>query len=424
MRRGWLWLLLLVAASVSLGLWLAVPHLVACHHWRAAQAAMDRYHSAEALDHLHACLEAWPGSARAHLLACRSARRLGNLAEAKEHLYDCQRLEDKASPECELEVALLGAASGDLETVESYLETWLRDHPAEAPLAWEALAEGYLRVYRVPDALRCLDLWLRRQPDNPQALFLRAKVARQLGSPRRALPDYRRVVEIDSERAEARRLLALCLLELGQLNEAAAELEILRRHQPDDPELLAGLARCQGKLGRFGPARQTLARALSRDPKYGPALRTRGLLALWEKQPADAEVWLRRTLEALPHDYEAHFVLSQALQQQGKTAAAEAQARIAENLKRRLERLDEIKRSFMAQHPRDPEAHYELGTLLLSLGHTEVGRDWLLSALRLDPDYRPAHAALAEYFAAANDIEQAEAHRARALGDTPKSPRP
>jgi predicted Zn-dependent protease len=412
MRRRWLWLL--VPVFLGLALWLAIPQLQAWHHWAAAQTAMDRYHSAEALDHLNHFLKIRPDSVPAHLMACRASRRLGNFAEAQEHLEACQDLEDPLSAECDLEGQLLSAAAGHLESVESFLETWMGRHPTEAPLAWEALAEGYLCVYRIPDALRCLALWLERQPDNPQALFLRAKVAWQLGSHKRALPDYKRVVELDPDRADARRRLALCLLETGQFTEALTHLEVLRRRQPDDPELLASLARCQGKLGHFKAAHQTLENLMDRLPDYGLALRTRGQLALWEHQPAEAVTWLRRAVKALPHDYEAQFALTQALQQQGLAAEALAQTQITETLKKRLERMDEIKRKVMPERPHDPAVHCELGQLLLDLGHADVGRDWLLSALQLDPDYRPAHAALAEYYSSRGNAVRAAEHRQKA----------
>jgi tetratricopeptide (TPR) repeat protein len=417
MRSFWRWLppLLLLGAAA----WLAVPHLAAWYHWRAAQAAMDRYHSAEALDHLHACLNTWPESLPARLLACRAARRLESFTEAQEHLQECQRLEDPPSPAFELVMALLAAARGDLDSAEPYLEAWLMTHPAEAPLAWEALAAGYLRVYRIPHALRCLDMWLRRVPDDPQAFFLRANVAKQLGSGRRALPDYRRVVDLDPDRVDARRLLALCLLEVGQFDEAAAHLDRVLRDKPDDPELLTSMARCQGKLGRLAAAQQTLDRVLVRHPSYGLALRTYGELALWRKRPAEAEKWLRRAVGALPHDYETHFALTQALQRAGQTAEAHAQAKITENLKSRLERLDEIKRKQMPERPSDPAVHSELGRLLLSLGYQDVGRDWLQSAIRLDPGQRAAHEALADYYAAKGNEERAAYHRQEAR--TPKA---
>src|SRR5947209_2756321 len=49
-----------------------------------------------------------------------------------------------------------------------------QDDP-DAPLILEALARGYLRQYRLGEARFCLDVWLGKQPDNPQALCLKGQ---------------------------------------------------------------------------------------------------------------------------------------------------------------------------------------------------------------------------------------------------------
>jgi Tfp pilus assembly protein PilF len=133
-----------------------------------------------------------------------------------------------------------------------------------------------------------------------------------------------------------------------------------------------------------------------------------------EDKPAEAEDWLRRAVRALPNDYEAHYALFLALSQQGKNAAASAQSKKTEEVKKRQERLGEIKSHDMNMRPRDPAMHCELGTLLISVGYPEVGRRWLESALRLDPHHGPAHAALADYYAARGEAGKAAEHRRQA----------
>ena len=50
-----------------------------------------------------------------------------------------------------------------------------RQAPGAAP-AREALAEGYMRMYRVLDALHLLQDWLDARPDEVEALSLRGDV--------------------------------------------------------------------------------------------------------------------------------------------------------------------------------------------------------------------------------------------------------
>jgi predicted Zn-dependent protease len=397
----------------------------AWYHYRAASAALERYRHDEARSHLDKCLEVWPTSVPIHLLAARAARRAQAYPEAEKLLNDCRRLALKAPDEVTLEWSLLRASMGNLAEVEEFLVSQADKNPAQAPLIWEALAEGYLRMYRILDALSCLDNWLAREPNNPQAWFLRGNVHTQVNAVQKYVDDYRHVVELDPTRADARRLLAIGLVELGRYDEALAHLEYVRQRQPDDPEVLVRLARCQSGLGQGKQARELLDNRLKAHPDDGLALRTLGEINLQESRPAEAEAALRRAVRVLPNDYRAQWSLYQALQrQEGKTAAADAQLARADQIKERTERLAEIRTRKMSQDPHNPALHCELGTLLLGLGQKELGERWLLSALNEKPDYAPAHQALAAYYEEQGDAEKAAYHRQEASAATTKTPTP
>jgi predicted Zn-dependent protease len=389
-------------------------YLWAWYHFRAAERALERYHGEEALTHLRSYLTVRPGSVAGLLLAGRAARRAGDLDAAEGYLRRCRRLHPGESEEIDLEWALLRVALGDLEDNEPYLLARAARRPQEAPLVWEALAEGYTRLYRVSDALRCLERWLAEQPDNPQALFLRGSLWWHIQVAHRAVPDYRRVLDLDPQRHEARRLLARCLVHGGGYDEALPLLEQALAYRPGDPEVLVDLARCEHMLGRPARARELLDGVLEEYPDDALALRTRGQLALQSGRLAEAETWLRRGARVSPTDYQVRYWLAQALRGQGKDREAAALARKADVLKDRRARLGEILTRLMAQTPNDPALHAELGTLLIELGHARVGESWLLSALHLDPQYGPAHAALADCYQARGDARRAAFHRRQA----------
>jgi tetratricopeptide (TPR) repeat protein len=381
---------LLVAVAV------AVPHARAWYHWRAGRAALERDQVAEARTHLDAYLRARPDSIEGHLLAGRAARRAGDLEAAEGHIRYCQRLLHGTSPETTLEWSLLRACGGDLDQVEVFLQEQARIGAAPAAQVMEALAEGYLRVYRVRDALACLDAWLAHEPDSVRALSLRGDAWRQVQAWSRAVPDYRRALELDPARDDTRWSLALTLEELGRHDEALGELEILRPKRPGDVELSVHLARCFKGLRRTAEARQLLDAAIADHPDHGLALRSRGEMEMADGNQAAAEQWLRRAARAAPNDYRARFALAQCLQSQpGREADARQEQRRAEELKERLERLAAISHRRMSATPHDPNLHAELGKLLLELGEADAGRRWLLSALRLDPGCKAAQAALA-----------------------------
>jgi tetratricopeptide (TPR) repeat protein len=126
----------------------------------------------------------------------------------------------------------------------------------------------------------------------------------------------------------------------------------------------------------------------------------------------------------LPHDYQVQFGLYQVLEDLGKTEEAKEQLARAQDVKDRRERLAEISQRKMSQRPYDPALHCELGTLLISLGYRELGAGWLHGALQKDPNYQPAHAALADYYEQEGDAEQAAYHRQQAQTLPPPRPPP
>jgi tetratricopeptide (TPR) repeat protein len=410
-RRLLLILLLLTGCAVAF----SARHLWAWYHWRAAQAEEARFHNAQARAHLDACLAVWPGSAPVHLLAARTARRAGAFEEAAQHLKKCEDLDPARADDVALEWALLHAVGGDLsETVEKVLLVRTEKEPAQAPLILEALAEGYTQQYRIRAASACVERWLTLQPDNVQALFLRGNISRKTTGLEKAVPDYRRVVELDAERDDARWWLALGLLQSGHYAEALEHLEHLRGRGQDDPELPVRLALCRKGLDQLDAARQDLDTVLAGHPGYPPALRAQGEVELAAGRPERAEPALRQAVAALPHDYQAQFFLWQSLRQQGRQEEARVQKKTVDELKDRTERLGELRLRGMAERPRDPALHYEMGTLLLNLGQAEDGEAALLRALSLAPDYAPAHAALAEFYRQRGDATRAAWHRQRA----------
>lgn len=416
-RRPWIRLSrgrVLLVLSLLGAAGLAAPQAWAWYHVRAARAALDRYHPEEARASLSAALTVWPERTPVRLLASRAARQAGDLEAADADLRAGQRLAGGASEDVAFEWALLQAAAGNVGEVDEYLQRWVRRDPPRAPLVWEALVTGYVRIYRTLDAMACANHWLERDPDNVRALELRGQTYVAGKGVQRGAEDFRRALELDPARDDTRWRLVLCLLDLGGYEEALAHLERVARRRPGDPEVVARIARCKNMLGRGTEARQELDALLERHPGHGLALRTRGHFALADQDPAAAERWLRRAADARPADYQTQWLLFQALRQQNKTAEAEAQLAVAERAKDDAERLGELQSRRIAEHPLDPALHYEMAVLLTRTGHPDVAERWLVSALALDPDHKPSHAALADYYTRTGDTAKAAGHRRQA----------
>jgi tetratricopeptide (TPR) repeat protein len=411
-----------------LGLAIASPFLWAGYHWFAGQHALNRYHHSQARYHLNECLKVWPWSrsVQAHLLAARAARRDGDFSEALERLQEAQTTLGDHSPDTLLEWALLHAAGGDLNKVEKHLrEMASKEDPKTLPLILEALTVGYTRWSRITEALHCVDLWLARDPDNVEALYLRSSIYRQSGTWTKVFPDLRRVVELEPERPWARWWLAVALLNSGRYEEALGHLELLRQQMPkelDKREVLVRLAICRHRMGRSREARELLDEVLTERPDNGLALLTRGQIDQMNGQLPQAEQWLRRAAEVLPYDYKAHWALTECLRRQGKTEEAQAAEAYANRLKDRWERFTEIASHQLGQQPNNPALYCELGKLLLELGNPEGGKNWFHSALALDPNYAPALHALADYYEKQGDSARAEEFRRQAQESTSQPP--
>ncbi len=382
-------LLLFAAAAAASGSW-----LWAWHQLRQGRFELEHSHRQKARHHLNACLRFWPRHVTAHVLAARAARQLDDYEGAEEHLRQARQQQRRPSEELLLELALHRAAVGDLKDTESYLLPRTREDSPEARLACEALAQGYQRIYRIPQALFLLDLWLKQCPNDVRPLLLRGRLHMKVSSWQPAIADYQRVLELEPECEEAQRGLALCWTESARWDKAVPYWEELYRQHSTDVEIRVNLARCWGHRGQEQQAQQMLQVVLQERPDHLLALRSLGKILQQEQQPAESETWLRRAVRAAPGDYQSHWLLYGALQQQGKTAEAEHQLDQAKQVQLRWQRLNEITHQELAARPHDADLQAELGVLLLELGYEEAGRNWLLLALQENPHCAPARAAL------------------------------
>jgi predicted Zn-dependent protease len=401
----------LLLIPIGLGLGVVGACLWGEYHFRAAESALERYRLAEAREHLQVCLKVWPKSSQTRLLAARTARRLGFLEEAEQHLVVCDHYPGDFEEAIGLERVLLKVERGEVDPIRSYCRSLVERKDPSAPLVLEAMANGYMRMYRLGHVEVSLRLWLGIQPNNPQALLLRGWVREHRDNYTQAANDFRQVLKRDPENNDARLRLANALLEQARPQAAAKHLRFLHRRMPDNLTVLVNLARCRHLLGQQPAAIRLLEAALARHPRYPPALSARGQLALQTGHPAGAERWLRRAVAVAPHDYETQYLLHQTLTRLGKTAEADKVQATMKRLRVDISRIREIVTRQMSRTPHDPALHCEVGTLLLRSGAAREGLRWLDSALKEDPQYGPAHKALADYYLRIGNVGRSLRHR-------------
>jgi predicted Zn-dependent protease len=336
-----------------------------------------------------------------HLLLAQAARQQEDYDTARQHLHIAQRYRGGADETTALQWALLEASAGNVLETEEFLQKQADRQPELRPLIWEALAVGYLRLSRLPDAMSVLNHWLKREPDHVRALELRGQTYIAGQGVSRGIEDLKRVVELAPDRDHARWKLAEALIALSSYEAAATHLEMLRPRWPEDATLLAHLARCYHLLGRTPDARQLLDTALQQHPDHPLCLRTLAQIDLTDPQgpnPARAAELLQQVVKHKPTDYLAQQLLFQALQQSGQVEAARQQLAVVEAVRQRQNQLTDLQTRRLPQQPLNPVLHFEMAQLLLQNGQEMAAENWLKTALSLDPSFREAREALAQIY--------------------------
>jgi tetratricopeptide (TPR) repeat protein len=357
---------------------------------------LQRYHTAQAIRHLRLCRDVWPRDPEVLLLAARASRRARVYADT-ERLLGMYR-EVRGRDDAFLFEYLLLLTERDLDPVADQCWQYVEEGRFDVPLLLEALTRGYLRQYRLGKVRLCLDRWRQLQPDNPQVLYLEGLVLLDYIHDRSAAVDtYRRALELDPDHEEVRLGLAVALLDGKDFSQAAEHLRRLRQCQPDNTRVQVGLAECHDGLGETTEAVRLVDEVLAREPKSATALSLRGQLAFKSEQWAEAESWLRQTLQLNPMDHRARYNLILCLERNGREEEAWRERRQLQQREEDLALFNEIVTKELAQRPTDPALHCSAGQLLLRNGQGEEGARWLQRALVLDPTYVPARQALADY---------------------------
>ncbi|MFL5241217.1 MAG: tetratricopeptide repeat protein [Gemmataceae bacterium] len=397
--------LFLVGIS-GLAAWLTGANLLFEYHFYKARAALSENRLDEARYHAGHCLNLSPQSGRTHLLAAQVARRFGDVKAAERQLTEAQKLLH-LSDDVALERSLLLAQRGEVDGVQSQLRPLIdRGHPQTVQIL-EALAKGYLRVFRLEEAEKCLKEWLEHDPKSAEANLLLGWSMQQKGMAAESINYFRRSVELDPDNAVPHFQLAMALIDNVQPDEAIDDLRYLAKVQPNNPTVLVSLARCEHALGEIEEARATLDEVLSNYPNNPGALIERGVLANNTESPATAEVYLKKALEIDPSNPQGNFNYHLCLIKQGKEKeAAEQQAKIR-RIDQDLHDSADLLTSRIPAMPDNPVVHYQAGVILLRLGNDREAERMLFRALKLDPGYVPAQNVLLEHFKKKGDFKQA-----------------
>ena len=163
---------------------------------------------------------------------------------------------------------------------------------------------------------------------DPRARLARAQELHRRGDIDGAIGELREAIGVDAGLAAAHKNLAALLWQAGRLPEAREALLHAVASLPQEPNLLARLARAQADLGDAPAALATLARARAAGPRDAATWGLLGGVLAEYGRWQEAEAMLVEAVRLAPRDAELAVRLAHAKQETGDNAAAmEALAR-------------------------------------------------------------------------------------------------
>ena len=132
-----------------------------------------------------------------------------------------------------------------------------------------------------------------------------------------ARDDLEHAIALDQNSYQAHFLLANALFKLAKVDEAIAEYRLAIALSPQQPRTYYQLALAlQSKQDQAG-AEQQIAKALSIDGHYAPALIEMGKILISQNKPADAVTQLNQAVQDNPNAEQGYFLLAKAYAQMG-----------------------------------------------------------------------------------------------------------
>ncbi|NHA15390.1 XrtA/PEP-CTERM system TPR-repeat protein PrsT [Thioalkalivibrio sp. XN279] len=357
----------------------------------------------QALAHAQAVLAAQPGSAQGLLLAAMAHMALGQELQAESNLERAV----VANPADLNARRLLAQVRLGLQSPERALE-------ALGPLTDEAIEQGVGTLAGVASV--------------------------RAGDPEAAVEIFRRQLETEPDNDEVRSMLAVSLIAVGRVDEALAELGMIKgtdaaaRQRVDLITIAAQL-----QEGRTAEAREIAGRLAEENPDDASLRATLGGLFLYANRVDEAVAWMEDALRLDPGHVAAHFNLGRIAavrgdlaaardhftaiveNNPGNTAALSALAQLdwaAGDREAAVARLQQAR----AADPEDANVRVLLASYLGSnqdwTGAIEVARE----AVAADPDSAEAANALGVVLLRAGEAREALGEFARAHQLAPTSP--
>src|SRR5271165_3708800 len=321
--------------------------------------------------------------------------------------------DDDSSPE--VEQAETAMQRGDFATAESLLQKALAAKPADYR-AWFDLGYVYSATSRLPEATEAYRKSVAAKPDVFESnLNLGLLLARQADNAEAA--KYLKAATQLKPTAHPDEALARAWQALGRVEESLEPQQALAAYaeaaklNPSNPEPHLSAAALLEKQNNLDAAAREYQTVSDLDPKSQAAVFSVANVYIKQKKYPEAEAALRKLLAADPLNNTARAQLGRTLAEEGKNdeAAQEFQKSLQAGASARTElelgtlyvkagkdaEAEHWLRAAVQSMPKDAEAHYALGSLLMHVRKYPESQQELLLAVQLKPDLADAYGNLA-----------------------------
>ena len=398
---------LLLIGVAAIGLILGYPHWRARSHWRAAQVAIAK----EDFESAHAHLALYE-RVRSDQPAClfqraRLARREGDYRTARLFLAKADAAGHPAA-QIRLEERLTQIQQSGWAGTDTELTELLEEGSDDEARIREALAVSYYRSFLLLAALEQANRWVQVEPTSASAWLLLGDIYYRLLDQSGASQSYVAAIERNPTLVRARIGYGRVLLHMRQTSDALNQFQEAWRLNPRDRDARLGLVQALVQLNQIDEADAIVTTLVGEFPLDPAVLAAAGSVAVEAGRWEEAEQCLRHATASKP-DMATLIKFQHVLARRGNRKDAEALQSRIDRLKQDLDRVDAVTRIIRTSD--DPAPRVEVGLILIRNGLHQEGEAWLRDALRCDRRYPPAHSALADYFAARGQMDQAAHHR-------------
>lgn len=243
-----------------------------------------------------------------------------------------------------------------------------------------------------------------QQSADPAAIFNRAVSLQQQGKFAEAADEYRALLKLKPDYAEAQANLGVVLARLGKYDEAVAAYEMALRLNPQLAPIRLNLGIAHYRAGQFARAAETFDGFLQQQPQHLQARQLYGLSLAALGREEEAIKQLEPTLDAAPPDESVLYSLGMAYLRLGKPGFRAILERLAAFPAGRptlhllqglaflrdqeFDQAAEELQSAAALYPNLPRLYFSLGLAHLKLGHHKEAVDaFEKEAQRSQPDF-------------------------------------